>query len=103
MVSQDLRNNLVQGKMMNKKGCQTFLVYQNNETRNEIIMDDVEIVYDVQDVFPKKLPSLSPDRQVGFTIDFEPGPAPVSKILYVIAPEELNSHGQKNVKRALET
>lgn len=41
------------------------------------------------DVFPDKLPGLPPDRQLEFTIDLEPGAAPISKVPYRMAPKEL--------------
>ena len=40
------------------------------------------------DVFPEVLPGPPPDRQLEFTIDLEPGAAPVSKAPYRMAPYE---------------
>ncbi|XP_057811844.1 uncharacterized protein LOC131026086 [Salvia miltiorrhiza] len=76
-------------KMMNKKDCQAFLVYLNGGIETKKTMEDVEIVRDFQDVFPENLPGLPPDRQVEFTIDLEPGAAPVSKAPYRMGPKEL--------------
>ncbi|XP_057775390.1 uncharacterized protein LOC130994361 [Salvia miltiorrhiza] len=77
-------------KMMNKKDCRAFLVYLNGEAGTEKkIIEDVEVVREYNDVFPDNLPGLPPNRQVEFTIDLEPGSAPVSKAPYRMAPREL--------------
>ena len=41
------------------------------------------------DVFPKDLPRLPPDRDVVFSIELEPGTAPISRRPYRMAPKEL--------------
>ena len=49
----------------------------------------MEVVREFPDVFPDVLPGLPPDRQLEFTIDLEPGAAPISKAPYRMAPKEL--------------
>ena len=41
------------------------------------------------DVFPEELPGLPPQRDIEFTIDLEPGTAPISKAPYRMAPAEM--------------
>ena len=41
------------------------------------------------DVFPKDLPRLPPDRDVEFSIELEPGTAPISQRPYHMASKEL--------------
>jgi hypothetical protein len=41
--------------------------------------DNICVVRDLPDVFPKELPRMPPDREVEFVIDFLPGTAPISK------------------------
>ena len=40
-------------------------------------------------VFPEDLPRLPPDRDVEFSIELEPGTAPISRCPYRMAPKEL--------------
>ncbi|GKB53035.1 putative reverse transcriptase domain-containing protein, partial [Tanacetum coccineum] len=73
-----------QGYML--KGCPIFLAnVTTKETKDkskEKRLEDVPIVQDFPDVFPKDLPSLPPTRQVEFQIDLIPGAAPVARTPY---------------------
>lgn len=74
---------------MDKKDCQAFLVCLSNELKVKLTIEDVEIVREYQDEFPKDLSGMPPERQVEFTIDLELGSAPMSKASYRMAPKEL--------------
>jgi hypothetical protein len=50
---------------------------------------NIRVVRDFPDVFPKELPGMPPDREVGFVIDILPGTAPISKRPYRMSVEEL--------------
>ncbi|GJR01876.1 hypothetical protein Tco_0524860 [Tanacetum coccineum] len=52
-------------------------------------LEDVPIVRDFPEVFPKDLPGLPPTRQVELKIDLEPGATPVARSLYRLAPFEM--------------
>nr|GEZ89241.1 putative reverse transcriptase domain-containing protein [Tanacetum cinerariifolium] len=52
-------------------------------------LEDVPIVRDFLEVFPKDLPGLPPTRQVLFQIDLIPGAAPVARAPYRLAPSEM--------------
>ncbi|GKA79688.1 putative reverse transcriptase domain-containing protein [Tanacetum coccineum] len=52
-------------------------------------LDDVPIVRDFPEVFPKDLPGLPPTRQVEFQIDLVPGATPVARAPYRLAPSEM--------------
>ncbi|GJW82243.1 putative reverse transcriptase domain-containing protein [Tanacetum coccineum] len=52
-------------------------------------LEDVSIVQDFIDVFPKDLPGLPPTRQVEFQIDLIPGAAPVARAPYRLAPSKM--------------
>ena len=47
------------------------------------------MVYEFPNVFPEDLPGLPPDRDVEFSIELEPGTAPISRCLYRMASKEL--------------
>ena len=49
----------------------------------------IPVVCEFPDVFPKDLPRLPPERDVEFSIELEPGTAPISRRLYRMAPKEL--------------
>ncbi|GJZ78039.1 putative reverse transcriptase domain-containing protein, partial [Tanacetum coccineum] len=52
-------------------------------------LEDVPIVRDFPEVFPKDLSGLPPTRQVEFQIDLVPGAAPVARAPYQLAPSEM--------------
>ncbi|GJZ22487.1 putative reverse transcriptase domain-containing protein, partial [Tanacetum coccineum] len=52
-------------------------------------MEDVPIIRDFPEVFPKELPGLPPPRQVEFRIDLVPGAAPIARAPYRLAPSEM--------------
>ena len=49
----------------------------------------IPVVCEFLDVFPEDLPGLPPDREVEFSIELEPGTAPISRRPYRMAPREL--------------
>ena len=71
------------------KGCTAFLasvVFDGNVGKS---VQDVEVVKEVEDVFPEDLIGLSPDRELKFSIDLLPRTNPVSMVSYRMAPAEL--------------
>ncbi|GJZ01838.1 putative reverse transcriptase domain-containing protein [Tanacetum coccineum] len=52
-------------------------------------LEDVPIVQDFPEVFPKELLGLPPTRQVEFQIDLMPSAAPVAQAPYRLAPSEM--------------
>ena len=46
------------------------------------------VVCEFLDVFPEDLPRLPPNREVEFSIELEPGTAPISRRSYHMAPRE---------------
>ncbi|XP_058216665.1 uncharacterized protein LOC131327526 [Rhododendron vialii] len=47
------------------------------------------VVREYEDVFPEELPGLPPPRELDFTIELQPGTAPISMAPYRMAPAEL--------------
>ena len=52
-------------------------------------LTSIPMVCEFPDVFPEDLPGLPPDREVEFSIELEPGTAPISRHPYHMALREL--------------
>ncbi|GKC96034.1 putative reverse transcriptase domain-containing protein [Tanacetum coccineum] len=52
-------------------------------------LEDIPVVREFPEFFPKDLPGLPPVRQVEFQIDLIPGAAPVAQAPYRLAPSEM--------------
>nr|GEY84895.1 putative reverse transcriptase domain-containing protein [Tanacetum cinerariifolium] len=52
-------------------------------------LENIPIVREFPDVFPKDLPGLPPVRQVEFQIDLIPGATPIAPAPYQLAPSEM--------------
>jgi hypothetical protein len=57
--------------------------------RKAIALEDIEVVQDYPDVFPKELPGMPPDRDIEFLIELLPGTPPISKRPYRMPVNEL--------------
>ncbi|KAK1666722.1 hypothetical protein QYE76_054881 [Lolium multiflorum] len=55
----------------------------------EVKIEDIPVVNEFQDVFPKELPGMPPDREIEFTIDLIPGTSPIAQPPYKMGPKEL--------------
>jgi hypothetical protein len=73
----DLISIIKAGKCL-RKGSEVYLAYVMTP-KEEKKSDDVLVVTDYLDVFPKELPRLRPDRQVEFRIDLMPRTTPIAK------------------------
>ncbi|GJX40754.1 putative reverse transcriptase domain-containing protein [Tanacetum coccineum] len=67
----------------------TLIVHGDGKVEDKKRLEDVSIVQDFPEVFPKDLPGLPPTRQVEFQIDLVPGAAPVARAPYRLAPSEM--------------
>ena len=60
------------------------------DTRKETLkLNDIPVVREFSDVFPKDLPGIPIDREIEFSIDLLPGTSPISKAPYRMALTEL--------------
>ncbi|GJY31100.1 putative reverse transcriptase domain-containing protein [Tanacetum coccineum] len=66
-----------------QKGCQVYLAQVTSkkveDKSEEKQLEDVSIIQEFPEVFPKDLPGLPPVRQVEFQINLVPGVAPVAR------------------------
>nr|GEW92473.1 putative reverse transcriptase domain-containing protein [Tanacetum cinerariifolium] len=72
-----------------ENGYEKFLAQVTGTMSKEKRVEDVPIICDFPEVFPKDLPRLLPPRQVKFRIDLIPGATPVARVPYRLAPSEL--------------
>lgn len=73
-----------------QQGCAGYIAYiVDAREKGKVAVDDVPVVRDYPDVFPKDLPGIPPKRQVEFRIDLIPGAAPIAKAPYRQAPPEM--------------
>ena len=79
----------MQTKRLLKQGCEAYLAQVVDTARKIPDIKEVEVVREFEDVFPKDLPGLPPDREIEFAIELIPGAAPVSKAPYRLDPVEL--------------
>nr|GFA64340.1 putative reverse transcriptase domain-containing protein [Tanacetum cinerariifolium]GFA64343.1 putative reverse transcriptase domain-containing protein [Tanacetum cinerariifolium] len=76
-----------------KKGFPIFLAHittkEVEDKSEKKRLEDVPIVRNFPEVFPKDLSGLPPTRPVEFQIDLVPGAAPVARAPYRLAPSEM--------------
>ncbi|GKF37163.1 hypothetical protein Tco_0113921 [Tanacetum coccineum] len=67
----------------------SFDVVIEKKKSDEKRLEDIPVVREFLEVFPKNLPGLPPVRQVEFQIDLIPGATPVAHAPYRLAPSEM--------------
>nr|GEU62580.1 putative reverse transcriptase domain-containing protein [Tanacetum cinerariifolium] len=65
------------------------IIWETEDKSGEKRLEDVSIVRDFPEVFPKDFLGLPPTRQVEFQIDLMPGAAPVARVPYRLALFEM--------------
>nr|GEY13012.1 reverse transcriptase domain-containing protein [Tanacetum cinerariifolium] len=72
------------------RGCQVFIAQVMEKKSEDKRMEDIPVVKEFLDIFPKDLPGLPPVRQAEFKIDLIPGVALIARTPYRLAPLELH-------------
>lgn len=62
--------------------------YANSKDKTATF-DNIPVIQEFVDVFPKEIPRLPPKRDIDFTIELVPGAAPVSRAPYRMSKPEL--------------
>jgi hypothetical protein len=52
-------------------------------------LEDIRVACEFEDVFPEDLPGMTPNRDVEFIIELQPGTPPISRRPYKMTPKEL--------------
>ncbi|GKE29156.1 putative reverse transcriptase domain-containing protein [Tanacetum coccineum] len=68
---------------------ETLIIRVMEKKSDEKRLEDIPVVREFQEVFPKDLPGLPQVRQVEFQIDLIPGTTPVARAPYILAPSEM--------------
>ena len=76
------------GKLL-RDGCQGFLACVVEAPKEELKLEQIPVVCEYPEVFPKDLSGLPPEREVEFAIELVPGTTPLSKAPYRMTPSEL--------------
>nr|GEU32929.1 putative reverse transcriptase domain-containing protein [Tanacetum cinerariifolium] len=71
------------------RGCQVFIAQVMEKKSEDKRLEDIPVVKEFLDVFPKDLPGLPPVRQVEFQIELILRAAPVARVPYRLAPLEM--------------
>ncbi|XP_076916528.1 uncharacterized protein LOC143576288 [Bidens hawaiensis] len=82
-------SSITKTRKMLRKGCLAFLVNVVDTKAKERKIEDIPVVRDFPEVFPKDLPGLPPQRQVEFRIDLVQDAAPIARSPYRLAPSEM--------------
>ncbi|GJV29430.1 putative reverse transcriptase domain-containing protein [Tanacetum coccineum] len=72
-----------------EQGCHLFLAHVTENKSKEKRLEDVPVICDFPEVFPKELLGLPPPRQVEFRIDLVQGATPIARAPYRLAPSEM--------------
>ncbi|GJV33320.1 putative reverse transcriptase domain-containing protein [Tanacetum coccineum] len=67
----------------------TLIIRVMEKKSDEKKLEDIPVVKEFPDVFPKDLPGIRPVRQVEFQIDSIPGASPIARTPYRLAPSEM--------------
>nr|GEZ66616.1 hypothetical protein [Tanacetum cinerariifolium] len=73
-----------------ERGCHLFLAHVTENKSKEKRMEDVPLIHDFLEVFPKELTGLPPPRQIEFQIDLVPRAAPVTRAPYRLLPSKMS-------------
>nr|GFA60631.1 putative reverse transcriptase domain-containing protein [Tanacetum cinerariifolium] len=73
----------------NLVGCQVFIAQVMEKKSYENGLEDILVVREFLEVFPKELPGLPPVRQVESQIKLVPGAAPIARVPCRLAPSEI--------------
>ncbi|GJU58850.1 putative reverse transcriptase domain-containing protein [Tanacetum coccineum] len=71
------------------RGCQVFIAQVMEKKSDEKRLEDIPVVKEFLEVFPKDIPGLPPICQVEFQIDLILGAAPIARAPYRLAPSEM--------------
>ena len=81
--------SVLKAKRLLFKGCESYLAHVVDTSMTEVKLENVPMVCEFPDVFPKDLLGLPPDRELEFGIEVLSGSTPIFIPSYTMAPVEL--------------
>ena len=81
--------SVMQARRLLRKGCEAFLALVLDSKRGQIELENILVVKDFSDVFPKELPGIPPIREVDLSIEILLGTTPTYGAPYRMASTEL--------------
>ena len=79
----------MQARRFLRKGREAFLALVLDSKRGRVKLEDILVIKEFLDVFPKELPRLPPKKAVDLAIEVLHGTTPISRVPYCMAPTEL--------------
>ena len=72
-----------------RKGCEAFLALILDSKREQVNFENIPVIREFPDVFPKELQGVPPEREVDFSIEVVQGTTPILRAPYLMVPTEL--------------
>ena len=79
----------MQARRFLRKGCKAFLALVLDSKRGQVNLENILMIKEFPDVFPKELPGFPPEREVDLSIEVLLGTTPISRAPYRMALTEL--------------
>ena len=96
VIIQGIRSNVMsnvisamQARRFIRKGYEAFLALILDSKKEQVNFENILVIREFPDVFPKELPGVPPEREVDLSIEVAQGMAPISRAPYHMAPTEL--------------
>nr|KYP34734.1 Transposon Ty3-I Gag-Pol polyprotein [Cajanus cajan] len=72
-----------------KENERVYMIFASLTLETDSKLDEIPLVREFPEVFPKDVSSLPPEREIEFSIDLVPGTSPISIAPYRMSPKEL--------------
>ena len=72
-----------------RKGCEAILALIINSKREQVNFENILVIREFPDLFPKELPGVPPEREMDLSIEVVQGMTPISRAPYRMAPTKL--------------
>ena len=72
-----------------RKGCEAFLALILDSKREQVNIENIPVIREFPNVFPKELPGVPPEGEVDLSVEVVQGTTPISWAPYRMAPTKL--------------
>ena len=91
-IRSDSMSNVIfgmQARCFLRKGYEAFLALVVESKRGQVNLENIPVIKEFPDVFPKELSGFPPEREVDLSIEVVQGTTPISRAPYHMALTEL--------------